>query len=59
MTMTNVVGQTWTPLLTIYRDAFLTDNLPLAAAASVVLALATVAASAAVLLISNRRRRRS
>jgi len=57
-TMTNVVGQTWAPLMTIYRDAFLTDNLPLAAAASLTLALATVAASAIVLQIANLRRRR-
>lgn len=55
-TMTNVIGQTWVPLMTIYRDAFLTDNLPLAAAASVLLAGATIAASGIVLLIVRLRR---
>jgi multiple sugar transport system permease protein len=39
----------------IYRDAFLTDNLPTAAALSVVLALGTVIVSAIVLRIANRR----
>ncbi|MWV51339.1 ABC transporter permease subunit (plasmid) [Rathayibacter sp. VKM Ac-2803] len=53
--MTNVISQTWVPLMTIYRDAFLTDDLPSAAALSVVLAVGTVALSALVLGITRRR----
>jgi multiple sugar transport system permease protein len=53
--MTNVISQTWVPLMTIYRDAFLTDDLPSAAALSVVLAGGTVLVSALVLWITNRR----
>ncbi|GAB3398539.1 sugar ABC transporter permease [Humibacter soli] len=53
--MTNVISQSWVPLMMIYRDAFLTDNLPSAAALSVVLALGTVVVSAVVLLLANRR----
>jgi multiple sugar transport system permease protein len=53
--MTDVISQTWVPLMTIYRDAFLTDDLPSAAALSVMLALGTVLLSALVLWISNRR----
>ncbi len=53
--MTDVISQTWVPLMTIYRNAFLTDDLPGAAALSVVLALGTVALSALVLWISGRR----
>jgi multiple sugar transport system permease protein len=41
--------------MTIYRNAFLTDDLPGAAALSVVLALGTVVVSALVLWITNRR----
>jgi multiple sugar transport system permease protein len=41
--------------MTIYRNAFLTDDLPGAAALSVVLALGTVVVSALVLGITNRR----
>jgi multiple sugar transport system permease protein len=53
--LTNVISQTWVPLMTIYRNAFLTDDLPGAAALSVVLALGTVVVSALVLWITNRR----
>jgi multiple sugar transport system permease protein len=53
--LTNVISQTWVPLMTIYRNAFLTDDLPGAAALSVVLALGTVLVSALVLWITNRR----
>jgi multiple sugar transport system permease protein len=53
--MTNAISQSWVPLMMIYRDAFLTDNLPTAAALSVVLALGTVIVSAIVLRIANRR----
>lgn len=54
-TMTDEIGQTWVPLMTIYRDAFMTDNLPLAAAASVILAVATIGASLLVLYAVRRR----
>lgn len=53
--MTDVISQTWVPLMTIYRNAFLTDDLPGAAALSVVLALGTVIVSGMVMWLSNRR----
>jgi multiple sugar transport system permease protein len=53
--MTNAISQSWVPLMMVYRDAFLTDNLPTAAALSVVLAVGTVLVSAIVLRLSNRR----
>ncbi len=40
--MTNEISQTWVPLMKIYRDAFIRDDLSLAAASSVVLALGTL-----------------
>lgn len=55
-TMTNVITPTWVPLMTIYRDAFMTDNLPRAAAASVLLALLTVVASGIVMRLASFRR---
>jgi multiple sugar transport system permease protein len=54
--MTNQISGTWVPLMTIYQNAFVTDNLPVAAAASTVLAVGTVLVSALVLRIANRRR---
>lgn len=53
---TNSILTTWAPLMAIYQSAFVTDNLPAAAAESTVLALGTIVVSAAVLWISNRRR---
>ncbi|HEV7950069.1 MAG TPA: sugar ABC transporter permease [Glaciihabitans sp.] len=53
--MTDVISQTWVPLMTIYRNAFLTDDLPGAAALSVLLAVGTVAISGLVIWLSNRR----
>ena len=53
--MTDIISQTWVPLMTIYRNAFLTDDLPGAAALSVVLAVGTVALSGIVIWLSNRR----
>jgi multiple sugar transport system permease protein len=50
------ISQSWAPLMTIYRDAFITDDLPAAAASSTVLALGTVLISVLVLTIANRRR---
>jgi multiple sugar transport system permease protein len=54
--LTSQITQTWAPLMTIYRDAFMTDNLPAAAAASTVLALGTLIVSAFVLWVSSRRK---
>jgi multiple sugar transport system permease protein len=53
--MTDVITQTWVPLMAIYRNAFLTDDLPGAAALSVVLAVGTVVLSGLVMWISSRR----
>lgn len=54
--LTTDITQSWAPLMTIYRDAFLTDDLPAAAASSTILALGTVLLSAIVLGIANRKR---
>ncbi len=54
--MTSAISNSWVPLMTIYRDAFGTDNLPQAAAASTLLAVGTVVVSALVLRVVNRRR---
>ncbi|HEY0259729.1 MAG TPA: sugar ABC transporter permease [Lacisediminihabitans sp.] len=53
--LTNAISQSWVPLMIIYRDAFITDDLPGAAALSVIIALGTVILSAVVLRITNRR----
>ncbi|HEY0259760.1 MAG TPA: sugar ABC transporter permease [Lacisediminihabitans sp.] len=53
--LTTTITSTWAPLMTIYQQAFATDDLPGAAAGSTVLALGTVIVSAVVLWISNRR----
>jgi multiple sugar transport system permease protein len=55
--LTTEITQSWAPLMTIYRDAFLTDDLPSAAASSTILALGTVALSAIVLAVANGRRK--
>jgi multiple sugar transport system permease protein len=47
--LTNVVSSTWVPLLKVYSDGFIDDDIYTAAAASVVLAAVTLALSAAVL----------
>lgn len=49
------VTQTWVPLMKIYRDAFVRDDLPLAAASSVVLALGTLLVSVLVLRFTQKR----
>ncbi|MFI2363708.1 carbohydrate ABC transporter permease [Promicromonospora sp. NPDC019610] len=54
--MTSAISNTWVPLMTIYRDAFGTDDLPQAAAASTVLAVGTVLVSVVILRIVNRKR---
>lgn len=53
--LTDTVSQTWVPLMTIYRDAFVNADLYSAAAASVVLALGTLVVSVAVLTLLQRR----
>ncbi|GAA4415138.1 sugar ABC transporter permease [Georgenia halophila] len=53
--MTNEISQTWVPLMKIYRDAFLRDNLSLAAASSVVLALGTLVVSVLLLRMTQKR----
>ena len=56
-TLSSTISPTWVPLMTIYRDAFLTDNLPQAAAASVLLALLIVGLSVLVMRIAQLRRK--
>lgn len=58
MPLTNSISTTWAPLMSIYRDAFVLDNLSSAAAASMVLAVGTAAVSLAVLAIVRRMSRR-
>ncbi|GAA1665141.1 sugar ABC transporter permease [Nonomuraea maheshkhaliensis] len=53
--MTTEISQTWVPLMLIYRNAFLRDDLPLASAASVVLAAGTLAVSVVLLKLTQRR----
>ncbi|MGW8482303.1 carbohydrate ABC transporter permease [Microbacterium sp. NPDC055903] len=53
--MTNEISQTWVPLMKIYRDAFMRDDLSLAAASSVVLALGTLVVSVILLRVTQRR----
>jgi multiple sugar transport system permease protein len=47
--LTNVLSSTWVPLMKIYSDGFINNDIYAAAAASVLLAGVTLAASAAVL----------
>ncbi|MEV0347844.1 sugar ABC transporter permease [Nonomuraea sp. NPDC050680] len=56
--LTNTISNTWAPLMSIYQDAFVLDNLHHAAAASIILAIGTAVVSIGVLLlvrISTRR----
>jgi multiple sugar transport system permease protein len=53
--LTDTVSQTWVPLMTIYRDAFVNADIHSAAAASVVLALGTLVVSVAVLTVLQKR----
>ena len=43
--LTNSLSTTWTPLMKVYRDAFMRNDLYSAAATSVVLAIATLVVS--------------
>jgi multiple sugar transport system permease protein len=53
--MTTEISQTWVPLMHIYRNAFLRDDLPLASAASVLLAAGTLVISIVLLNITQKR----
>lgn len=53
--MTDSITQTWVPLMTIYRDAFTRDDLPLGSASSVLLAAGTVVVSLVLLKITQKR----
>ena len=53
--MTTVISQTWVPLMQIYRDGFLRDDLPLASAGSVVLALGSLVVSIILLRATQKR----
>jgi multiple sugar transport system permease protein len=53
--MTTEISQDWVPLMHIYRDAFIRDDLPLASAASVLLAAGTLVVSVVLLKVTQRR----
>ncbi|ONK10529.1 sugar ABC transporter permease [Streptomyces sp. MP131-18] len=53
--MTTEISQTWVPLMQVYRDGFIRDDLPLAAAGSVILAVGTLLVSLLLLKITQRR----
>lgn len=53
--MANTISWTWVPLMKIYQEAFMNDNLGAAAAASVVLALGTLGLSLLILKVFQRR----
>ena len=51
--LTNVIPSTWVPLMKVYRDAFVNDDIYTAAATSVILALGTLLLSIVVLRVLN------
>ncbi|WP_129843474.1 sugar ABC transporter permease [Streptomyces sp. RFCAC02] len=53
--MTTEISQTWVPMMQIYRDGFVRDDLPLAAAGSVILAAGTLIVSLVLLKVTQRR----
>ncbi|MFC5829953.1 carbohydrate ABC transporter permease [Nonomuraea insulae] len=53
--MTPEISQSWVPLMQIYRDAFVRDDLSLASASSVILAVGTLVVSVVLLKITQRR----
>jgi multiple sugar transport system permease protein len=53
--MTTEISQTWVPLIHIYRNAFVRDDLPLASAASVLLAAGTLVISVVLLNFAQKR----
>lgn len=53
--LTNVISSSWMPLMKVYRDAFVTNDVYSAAATSVVLALATLVVSLSILTFLQNR----
>jgi len=53
--LTNTIASTWSPLMTVYRDAFVRNDIYSAAALSVVIALATLVLSFGFLRLVQRR----
>lgn len=53
--LSDSISSTWVPLMAIYRDAFVNNDIYSAAAASVVLALGTLVVSAAALRVLQKR----
>lgn len=53
--LTDSIPSSWVPLMTIYRDAFVNNDIHTAAAASVVLALGTLVVSLGVLSFLQKR----
>jgi multiple sugar transport system permease protein len=53
--LSNTISSTWTPLMTVYRDAFIRNDVYAAAATSVVIAVATFALSFAFLKLVGSR----
>jgi len=53
--MTIEISQTWVPVMHIYRDGFVRDDLPMAAAGSVIIAVGTLLVSLGLLKITQRR----
>jgi len=53
--LTNVISSSWMPLMKVYRDAFVTNDVYSAAATSVVLALATLVVSLGILTFLQNR----
>lgn len=53
--MTNALSSTWSPLMKVYRDAFVQGDIHSAAATSVVVAVATLLLSFGFLKLVNKR----
>ncbi len=53
--LSNAISTTWSPLMKVYRDAFVTDDLYGAAAMSIVIALATFVVSFGFLRLTQNR----
>jgi multiple sugar transport system permease protein len=56
--LTNSLPLTWSPLMTVYQDAFRKGDIYQAAAEAVIIALATLVLSFGFLRAANRRNRR-
>jgi multiple sugar transport system permease protein len=53
--LTNAISQTWSPLMKVYRDAFITGDLYAAAATSIVIAAISLVPSLGFLRFVRRR----